>query len=63
MKSASTINAVLVGFLIGIVFYSLMKSTLGLVTLIPLFFAYKLINRSKYDKQELDDLLKERNLK
>ncbi|MBC7936321.1 MAG: FUSC family protein [Rhizobacter sp.] len=62
-KSASIINAILIGFFIGIIIYSLMNHTIGLVTLIPLFFVYKLVNKPKYNKQELDDLIKERNLK
>ena len=62
-KSTSITNAVLIGFLIGIVFYSVMKNSYGFFTLIPLFFAYKLINNSKYDNKELEDLLRERNLK
>ena len=63
MKSTSITNAVLIGFLAGIVLYSVVKNRVGLVTLIPLFLAYKLVNRSKYNNQELEDLLKERNLK
>lgn len=63
LKSATILNAVLVGFLAGIVFYSIAKNTLGFLTLIPIFFAYKLINNSKYEKKELEDLLKERNLR
>ncbi|MNQ25933.1 hypothetical protein D3C85_391570 [compost metagenome] len=63
MKSTSITNAALIGFLIGIVFYSIMKNSLGFFTLIPLFFAYKLINNSKYKNEELENLLKERNLK
>ncbi|NMN35023.1 FUSC family protein [Pedobacter riviphilus] len=62
-KSAAIINAILIGFLIGIVFFSVMKNSLGFLTLIPLFFAYKLINNSKYNNQELENLLKERGLK
>ncbi|WP_428659395.1 FUSC family protein [Runella sp.] len=62
-KSVSIINALLIGFLIGIVLYSVIKNSLGFFTLIPLFFAYKLINNSKYNNQELENLLKERNLK
>ena len=62
-KSASIMNAVLIGFLIGIIFYSIIKNSLGFLTLIPLFIAYKLINNSKYDNKELEDLLKARNLK
>lgn len=64
MKSTSIINAVLIGFLLGIVFYSVVKNSLGFLTLIPLFLVYKLINnKSKYNNQELENLLKERNLK
>jgi hypothetical protein len=63
MKSASITNAVLIGFLVGIVFYSVVKNSWGFLTLIPLFFAYKLINNSKHDTKELENLLKERNLK
>lgn len=64
MKSVSITNAVLIGFLLGIVFYSIVKNSLGFLTLIPLFLAYKLINnKSKYSNQELENLLKERNLK
>lgn len=60
-KSANIINAVLIGFLIGIIFYSVMKNSLGFFTLIPLFFAYVLINKSRYNNKELTTLLKERN--
>jgi len=63
MKSTAIINAVLIGFLIGILLYSIMKNSLGFLTLILLFFIYKLVNNSKYDNQELKSLLKERNLK
>lgn len=62
-KSASIINAALIGFMMGVVFYSVVKNSWGFFTLIPLFLAYKLSNNSKYDSKELDDLLKERNLK
>lgn len=62
-KSAFITNAVLIGFLLGIVIYSIMKNSLGFFTLIPLFIAYKLINNSKYNNKELESLLKERNLK
>ena len=63
IKSTYITNAFFVGFLLAIVFFSVIKNTWGLVTLIPLYFAYKLINKSKYDHTELDNLLKERNLK
>ncbi|MGN6210924.1 hypothetical protein [Parafilimonas sp.] len=62
-KPAAVINALFIGFLIGIVIFSILNSTAGLMALIPLFFAYKLMNRSKYNAQELDSVLKERGLK
>jgi riboflavin transporter FmnP len=63
MKSAAITNAVLIGFLIGVVFYSVVKNSLGFFTLIPLYLVHKLINNSKYDNKEIEILLKERNLK
>jgi hypothetical protein len=62
MKSTSVMNAVLIGMMIGIVFYSIAKHSIGIVTLIPLLFAYKLLNNSKNNK-DLEAVLKERNLK
>jgi hypothetical protein len=43
--------------------YSVVKNTIGLVTLIPIFFVYRMVNKTKNDNQELEKLLKERNLK
>ncbi|WP_298738007.1 hypothetical protein [uncultured Chitinophaga sp.] len=62
-QSTMIINAVLIGFLAGVVAYSVMKNTWGFLTLIPLAIIYKLVNNSKYDNRELNALLKERNLK
>ncbi len=63
MKSASITNAFLIGFLVGIVFYSIIKNSWGFLTLIPLFMIYKLVNNSKYEKENLENILKERGLK
>ena len=63
MRSTSIINAVLIGFLVGIILYSIMNNSLGFLTLIPLFFAFKLNNNSKQSSKQLQDLLKDRNLK
>ncbi|MCH5683099.1 hypothetical protein LWM68_01650 [Niabella sp. W65] len=64
MKSEAAINAGFIGFLIGIIFYSVVKNGFGFFLLIPLFLIYKLINnKPKYNKQEVERLLKERNLK
>jgi hypothetical protein len=63
IKSTHLINALIIGFLIGIVVYSVWKNSLGFFTLIPLFFTYKLVNKSNGRKKELERLLKDRNLK
>ncbi len=63
MKSTMILNALLIGFLVGIMVYSITKNGLGFLTLILLFVAYKLINRSNYDKKELEKILIERGLK
>lgn len=60
-KATNIMDAVLIGFLIGVVFYSIVKKTYGFLTLIPLFFAYKIIKKPK--NIELQKILKERNLK
>lgn len=62
MKSTAILNAFLIGFLAGIIVYSVVKSTWGMLTLIPLFFIYKLVNKGK-DNAALKEVLKERNLK
>jgi hypothetical protein len=64
VKSITITHALFIGLLIGIVFYSVVKNTVGFFTLIPLFMAYKLINNSNNAKNKaLENLLKERNLK
>lgn len=63
MKANSIINALSIGFLAGIIFYSVINNTWGFFTLIPLYFVYKLTNNSKYNSKELKNILKERNLK
>lgn len=61
LRSRSVLNAFIIGFMIGIIIWSILKSTLGLLTLIPLYFIYKLANNSKNDKA-LKEVLKERGL-
>lgn len=64
MKSFSITNAFIIGILIGIVFYSVVKNSWGMLTLIPLYFIYKIINDAKNKRsKDLANLLKERNLK
>lgn len=63
IKSAAITNALFIGFLIGIVVYSVVKHTWGFFTLIPLFLAYKLTKKPQHNLQEVEQLLKERKLK
>lgn len=46
-KKAALINAVLIGFLAGIVIFSIAKNGFGFFVLIPLYFIYKLVNKPK----------------
>ena len=62
VKKASFMSAVVIGIMIGVVIYSVVKNNVGFFTLIPLFLAYKLVNNSK-NNDALKELLKERNLK
>ncbi len=62
MKSTSLTNAVLIGFLIGIIIYSIVKNSFGFFTLIPLFLVYIIFNNSK-KHDALKNILKERGLK
>ncbi len=63
MKSNTIINATIIGVFIGILIYSVAVNKSGLLTLILLFIIYKLVNNSKYNKEDIEKLLKKRNLK
>lgn len=63
MKSNTIINATIIGVFIGILIYSVAVNKSGLLTLILLFIIYKLANNSKYNKEDIEKLLKKRNLK
>jgi ABC-type phosphate transport system permease subunit len=64
MKSFSITNAFLIGFLVAIICYSIAKNSWGMLTLIPLYFIYKMVNDPRNKKsKDLEELLKERNLK
>lgn len=62
MKSSAVTTAVFIGFLIGIVLYSVFANTIGFFTLIPLYFIYKLVNKPSQQEKDVKKLLKERNL-
>lgn len=63
MRSVNIQYALLIGFLIGIILFSVAKSTIGFFTLIPMYFVYKMIKNPNQDRAELERLLKERKLK
>lgn len=65
VKSSFILNAFFIGFLVGIVIFSVVKSTIGFFTIIPLYLAYRALSNSK-DKEHqkaIDQELKARNLK
>ena len=61
MKASSIAHAFVIGLMVGVVVYSVVKNTWGFLTLIPLFFIYKL-TRNSGRNEELKRLLKERKL-
>jgi len=64
LKSFSLTNALIIGFLMGIIFYGFAKNSWGMLTLIPLYFAYKIINDPKNKRYKaIEELLKQRKLK
>jgi hypothetical protein len=46
-KRNQLIDATIIGFLIGIIIYSVAKNSWGFLTLIPLYLIYKIMNKSK----------------
>jgi hypothetical protein len=47
IKQSSLLDAFFIGFLVGIIIFSVIASTLGLLTLIPLYLIYRLLKKSK----------------
>lgn len=62
IESSPIANAILIGFLIGIIIYSILVNSVGLFTLIPLYFVYKLVEKSKRNTA-IEKIMKERNMK
>ena len=62
MKSSAITTAAFIGFLVGIIFYSVFNNAIGFFTLIPLFLIYKLVNKPSQQEKDVKKLLKERNL-
>lgn len=61
LKTQLIINAVLIGFLIGISIYGAVKNGFTFFTLFPLVFVFFLI-KNKTDSRELENEIKSRNL-
>ena len=62
LKSASIINALLIGFMVGVIIYSIVKSNFGFLMLIPLLIIYQMVKSSKKN-EALKKVLKDRDLK
>ncbi|MGO1245079.1 MAG: hypothetical protein ACTHYC_00710 [Sphingobacterium sp.] len=61
-KPSPIIDALLIGILVGIITYSVVASTWGLVTLVPVFIIYALLKKPK-KFEALKKELRKRNLK
>lgn len=64
VKSSSITHAVIIGFLAGIVIFSVATNSWGFFTLIPLYFIFRVFINNENNKRNkaLMELLKERNL-
>ena len=66
IKTNKIIDAVMVGFTLGIVVYSAVKNGFGFFTFFPLILTYLIVRNSKNNKlleNEIQNELKSRNLK
>lgn len=62
LKSFSITNAVIIGFLIGIIIYSVVMNTWGFLSIIPLYLIYKLVNDPRNKRlKEMEKILEERS--
>lgn len=52
IKSNPITIAVLIGFMVGVIIYSIAKNSWGIVTLIPIFLIYKLVENSKKNRND-----------
>lgn len=62
LKTQLIINAVLIGFLIGIAVYGVIKNGFTFFTLFPLIFVFFVV-KNKTDSKELENEIRSRNLK
>jgi len=62
LKTASIWSALAIGIMAGVIIYSVAKNTWGFLTLIPLYFIYKMVKGDKKNAA-LKKVLKERGLR
>jgi hypothetical protein len=62
-RSSAIFYAFFIGFLVGIIIFSVVVSAWGVSILIPLFLIYKLTKNPDIKGKELDEVLKSRGLK
>ncbi len=62
LKSSSIWIALAIGFMFGIIIFSVVVNSYGFFTLIPLFFIYKIVKGSK-NNDALKEVLQERGIK
>lgn len=63
LKSFSITNALFIGFLIGIVLYSVFNNSFGTLMFIPLYIIYRIVNDPKNKRlKEVEAVLKQRKL-
>ena len=62
IKSTNTINAVIVGVMIGVAIYSTVKNGFGILTFFPFFFI-PMFSKKWTFKKALENEIKERNIK
>jgi hypothetical protein len=62
MKTTLAFDAGIIGFLIGVSVFSIVRKGFGLLSFLPLIYL-PVAAKNKAKKKELDNMLKERNLK
>ncbi|WPO89442.1 hypothetical protein [Chryseobacterium sp. YR459] len=63
IEGRNTINAVILGVLAGIAIYSTIANGLGLMTFLPIIFAFFAANSWNKDKKALKREIESRNMK
>ncbi|SEQ53699.1 hypothetical protein SAMN05444359_111111 [Neolewinella agarilytica] len=51
-RSKAILNALLIGFLVGVLVFGFVKNGFGFFAIIPLYFIYKLVNKPESEDPE-----------